>query len=248
MIDPQNLGEEPDSKDEAAGADEMTSAPAGQGEGATSAEPAAPNAEPAAESSALSDEPQAAESVSTGSDAAAEAETSSVSTPGEELDMSAFEDDLGDSDLVKALAKIAELEDQLARAHADLYNLNQEYSNYVRRSKEAASGHRESGQSEVLEALIGVLDDIDAARAHGDLDDGPFASIASKLESVLGQRFSLERFGQEDEDFDPAFHEALLANTNPEVDRPIIAKVLQPGYRRAERVLRAAKVMVDNPE
>lgn len=255
MINPQNLGEEPDSKDEVTGADEMTSAPVGQPEGTPKAEPAAPNA--AAETpnagatsgpAAQSEGPQVSESASADSVASAEAETPSASAPGEELDMSAFEEELEDSDLAKALAKIAELEDQLARAHADLYNLNQEYSNYVRRSKEAAPGHRESGQSEVLEALIGVLDDIDAARAHGDLEDGPFASIASKLESVLGQRFSLERFGQEGEDFDPAFHEALLANTNPEVDRPIIAKVLQPGYRRAERVLRAAKVMVDNPE
>ena len=55
-------------------------------------------------------------------------------------DMSAFEEQVEDSDLANALEKIADLEDQLARAHADLYNLNQEYSNYVRRAKEAASG------------------------------------------------------------------------------------------------------------
>lgn len=177
----------------------------------------------------------------------------SVNTPGGDgdasaEDMSAFEAQIEDSELAKALAKIDELEDKLARAHADLYNLNQEYSNYVRRAKEAAPTHRDSGQTEVIEALIGVLDDIDAARTHGDLDDGPFAAIALKLESTLRTRFALERYGASGDAFDPAVHEALLANTNPEVDQPCVAQVLQPGYRRGERVIRAAKVMVDNPE
>lgn len=179
----------------------------------------------------------------------AEAEgVQSAEGPGGDEDMSLFEAQMEDSELADALGKIAELEDKLARAHADLYNLNQEYSNYVRRSKEAAPAHRESGQSEVIESLIGVLDDIDAARAHGDLADGPFAAIAAKLESALESRFGLERYGAAGDDFDPAVHEALLANTNPEVDAPRIAQILQPGYRRGEKVLRAAKVMVDNPE
>ncbi|WP_022867408.1 nucleotide exchange factor GrpE [Schaalia vaccimaxillae] len=163
------------------------------------------------------------------------------------LDMSAFEEQVEDSDLAKALERIAEVEDQLARANADLYNLNQEYANYVRRSKESVPAHRDSGQTEVIEALIGVLDDIDAARAHGDLEDGPFAAIATKLEDALATRFSLERYGQAGEDFDPQLHEALMAQTNEEVDHPVIAQILQPGYKRGEKILRAAKVMVDNP-
>lgn len=169
--------------------------------------------------------------------------------PGEEIDdMSAFEEQIEDSDLAKALERIAEMEDQLARAQADLYNLNQEYSNFVRRSKEAVPAHREAGQSEVLEALIGVLDDIDAARGHGDLTDGPFAAIAVKLEDTLRSRFALERYGQAGDDFDPQIHEALLANTSSAVDHPVIEQVLQPGYRRAEKIIRATKVVVENPE
>ena len=35
----------------------------------------------------------------------------------------------------------------------------------------------------VLDALLPVLDDIHAARQHGDLTDGPFAAIADKLET-----------------------------------------------------------------
>ncbi len=163
-------------------------------------------------------------------------------------DMGAFEEQMGDSELANALERVAAVEEQLARANADLYNLNQEYAGYVRRSKEAAPAHRASGQDEVIESLIGVLDDIDAARNHGDLDDGPFAAIAVKLEDSLRNRFELERYGAAGEDFDPALHEALMATVDADVDHPVIGQVLQPGYRRGERVIRAAKVLVKNPE
>ena len=163
-------------------------------------------------------------------------------------DMSAFEDQIEDSDLAKALERIAAVEDQLARANAELYNQGQEYANYVRRSKEAIPGHKTAGQDEVIESLISVLDDIAAARAHGDLEDGPFASIATKLEETLKMRFELERYGAEGDDFDPALHDALMATTSADVDHPVIGQVLTSGYRRGDRVVRAAKVLVNNPE
>ena len=163
-------------------------------------------------------------------------------------DMSAFEEQIEDSDLANALERIAAVEDQLARANAELYNQGQEYANYVRRSKEAIPGHKTAGQDEVIESLISVLDDIAAARAHGDLEDGPFASIATKLEETLKTRFELERYGAEGDDFDPTLHDALMATTSADVDHPVIGQVLASGYRRADRVVRAAKVLVNNPE
>ena len=171
-----------------------------------------------------------------------------ASSEGSTDDMSAFEEQIEDSDLAKALERIAAVEDQLARANAELYNQGQEYANYVRRSKEAIPGHKTAGQDEVIESLISVLDDIAAARAHGDLKDGPFASIATKLEETLKTRFELERYGAEGDDFDPALHDALMATTSADVDHPVIGQVLTSGYRRGDRVVRAAKVLVNNPE
>ncbi len=163
-------------------------------------------------------------------------------------DMSEFEDQLNDSELANALNRIAELEDEAARARADHYNLNQEYGNYVRRSKEAIPVYKEDGYVGVLEALIPVLDDIDAARKAGDLEDGPFASIATKLEEVLESRFGMVRYGAEGDDFDPSLHEALMAQTSADVDHPVVRQVLRSGYAKGERILRAAKVLVENPE
>ena len=148
--------------------------------------------------------------------------------------------------LAAAQAENARLTDELARARADLYNLQQEYQGFVRRSREGAAGHREAGRAAVVEALIPVLDEIELARQHGDLT-GTFATTAGKLETILADKFGLVRFGEVGEPFDPTLHEALMATESDEVDEPSIALVLQPGYRLGEKVVRAARVQVANP-
>ena len=152
----------------------------------------------------------------------------------------------GEDPLAQAQAQAAQAADDLARARADLYNLQQEYQGFVRRSREGAASHRDAGAAGVVEALIPVLDEIELARQHGDLT-GTFETTAGKLESILTEKYSLERFGAVGEVFDPTLHEALMATESSEVTEPTIATVLQPGYRLGERVVRAARVQVANP-
>ena len=156
------------------------------------------------------------------------------------------EGEAGDDPLAQAQAQAAQAADDLARARADLYNLQQEYQGFVRRSREGAASHRQAGAADVVEALIPVLDEIELARQHGDLT-GTFETTAGKLESILTEKYSLERFGAVGEVFDPTLHEALMATESSEVTEPTIAAVLQPGYRLGERVVRAARVQVANP-
>ena len=157
---------------------------------------------------------------------------------------SSDEGEAGDDPLAQAQA--AQAADDLARARADLYNLQQEYQGFVRRSREGAASHRQAGAADVVEALIPVLDEIELARQHGDLT-GTFETTAGKFESILAEKYSLERFGAVGEVFDPTLHEALMATESSEVTEPTIATVLQPGYRLGERVVRAARVQVANP-
>lgn len=160
------------------------------------------------------------------------AETESDSEPAAELD--------------QLKAQVAELTEQLARARAETYNLQQEYSGYVKRSKSDMSAHHSEGQKAVLQVLLSVLDDVQAARDAGDLE-GPFEAIAKKLENTLETNFGLTRYGSVGEEFDPNVHEALMAQSGGEGE-PSIAQVLQPGYKVGENVLRATKVIVNNPD
>ncbi|KGM13181.1 nucleotide exchange factor GrpE [Cellulomonas bogoriensis] len=128
----------------------------------------------------------------------------------------------------------------------DLQRLQAEYVNYRRRVDRDRGVAREQAVTEVIESLLGVLDDVELARQHGELADGPFASIAEKLETSL-QRFGWERYGTAGEPFDPNVHEALMHSHADDVTEPTVVQVLQPGHRVGERVVRAARVAVADP-
>lgn len=143
-------------------------------------------------------------------------------------------------------AENAQLADDLARANASFFNISQEYSGYVRRSKEAAVAARQAGVEAVSLALLSVLDDVDLARQHGDLE-GPFKSVAEKLEHTLATNFGLERYGQAGDEFDPTIHEALMDSPSADVTVAQVSQVIQPGYRMGEKVIRPARVAVTSP-
>ncbi|MGO1835108.1 MAG: nucleotide exchange factor GrpE [Actinomycetaceae bacterium] len=145
--------------------------------------------------------------------------------------------------LAAAQGEVLELQDQLARRKADVYNVEQEYAAFVRRSRQEAGQHKASGVESVVTALFGVLDDLALARQHGDLT-GPFLSIADRLEQALTQQFGFERYGEVGEEFDPAIHEALMSSPGADLTVDTIDQVLQPGYRLGEKVLRPARVSV----
>ncbi|EEH64422.1 co-chaperone GrpE [Gleimia coleocanis DSM 15436] len=152
-----------------------------------------------------------------------------------------------EAELEALRAENAQLNDDLARSRADYYNLDQQYNNYVRRSKTEQLSAKQVGKADVVEAMLSVLDDIEAARQAGDLTDGPFASIAAKLEQVLENRYAFKRFGVAGDPFDPQFHEAVMA-TPAEVEVETVLQVVQSGYQLGDTVLRPAKVIVANPQ
>ena len=145
------------------------------------------------------------------------------------------EEEVLEKDLTEADAKVAELTDDLRRVHA-------EYANYRKRVERDREVARDVTIGGVLTDLLPILDDIERAREHGELE-GAFKSVGESLESTCA-RLGLETFGTADEPFDPAIHEALTSETREGLAGPIVASVYQRGYRHAGRVLRPARVAV----
>jgi molecular chaperone GrpE len=128
----------------------------------------------------------------------------------------------------------------------DLRRLQAEYVNYRKRVERDRAVAGEMAVIGVLNSLLPVLDDVDAARQHGDLADGPFAAIAAKLESAL-KTYGLVRIDETGVEFDPTIHEALIQQPGPEVESDTVSQVLRSGYKSGDRVLRAAQVIVAVP-
>ncbi|MEJ1114108.1 nucleotide exchange factor GrpE [Paenarthrobacter sp. CCNWLY172] len=146
----------------------------------------------------------------------------------------------------ESVASGAAAEAQAAELRNDLLRLQAEYVNYRKRVERDRAVAGEMAVIGVLNSLLPVLDDVDAARQHGDLEDGPFAAIATKLESAL-KTYGLERIADTGVEFDPTIHEALIQQPGEDIEVDTVSQVLRSGYRSGERVLRAAQVIVAVP-
>ena len=142
--------------------------------------------------------------------------------------------------------EVSSLKTQLSERLADLQRLKAEYDNYRRRVERDRVAVREQALGQVLSELLPVLDDIGRARDHDELTGG-FKSVAESLEAVTG-KLGLVKYGEKGEPFDPTVHEALMHSLSPEVTETSVVDVLQPGYRIGERILRAARVAVADPD
>lgn len=135
---------------------------------------------------------------------------------------------------------------EAAELRNDLLRLQAEYVNYRKRVERDRAVAGEMAVIGVLNSLLPVLDDVDAARQHGDLADGPFAAIATKLENAL-KTYGLVRIDETGVEFDPTIHEALIQQPGEDIEVDTVSQVLRSGYKSGDRVLRAAQVIVAVP-
>jgi molecular chaperone GrpE len=141
--------------------------------------------------------------------------------------------------------RVSEPEASLAERTLDLQRLQAEYVNYKRRVDRDREVVREGATASVLTSLLPVLDDIDRAREHGELEGG-FKAVADSFGRIV-EGLGLERFGKEGEPFDPRIHEALMHAHAEGIDGPTCTAILQSGYRIGERIIRPARVAVAEP-
>ena len=135
--------------------------------------------------------------------------------------------------------------DPVATLTADLQRLQAEYANYRKRVERDRAVAHESAVGAVLTELLALLDDIDRAEQHGELTGG-FKAVADQLNSITS-RIGLEKYGTAGEAFDPQIHEALMHDESADVAVATASKILQPGYKYKERILRPARVAVTDP-
>lgn len=131
--------------------------------------------------------------------------------------------------------------DQVAELTADLQRVQADFANYRKRALRDAQAAGDRAKASVVTELLGILDDLDRARTHGDLESGPLKAVGDKLSGVLNG-LGLAAFGSEGDEFDPGLHEAVQHEGDG--SHSIIGAVLRQGYKLGEQVLRHAMVGV----
>ena len=183
-------------------------------------------------------------------DSAPEAEDDAeadVAGAGKGEDDLTVDDILGASQNADAAAEDAVLADLESQLLNDLKRLQAEYANYRRRTEEQRELEIERATGAVAKGLLPVLDDLDRAEKHGDLEEGsPFAAIAEKLRGIA-EKMGLTTYGASGDVFDPQHHEAIFQAPTPGVETPTVLEVVEIGYRLGSVELRPAKVVVAVP-
>lgn len=151
----------------------------------------------------------------------------------------ACEEDSEPDLIALAQQKIDEYKDTLQRVQA-------EFDNYRKRTADAVKNARADGADDVLEAFLPVLDAVDIA--IGMICDEATLKGVKLIEKQFKDLFSkygveeIEALGQ---DFDPAYHNAVMQVEDPENAGKVV-EVVRKGYKRAGRIIRYAMVKVAN--
>ena len=130
---------------------------------------------------------------------------------------------------------------------ADLKRVTAEYANYRRRTEGEREQVRERAVRDVVKVLLPVLDDLDRAQKHGDLEgEGAFQTIAAKLRGAV-EKLGVKPFGEAGEVFDPQRHEAIYQQPTPGATEPTVLEVVETGYTIGSTLVRVARVVVATP-
>ena len=135
--------------------------------------------------------------------------------------------------------------DKAAELLGDLQRVQADFSNYRKRALRDQEAAGERARALVIGQLLPVLDDLERARSHGDLETSPLRPVAEKLMSAL-TGMGLVAFGVEGEEFDPSLHEAVQheGEGSAESSQLVIGHVMRQGYKLGDHVLRNALVGV----
>jgi molecular chaperone GrpE len=148
-----------------------------------------------------------------------------------------------DAESEAEIAPAVDYKDRWLRSEAELQT-------YRRRARREIEDARRDAQDAVLLDLVAWLDDLERA-LDASRESGALPSWTEGVSLALQKgRETLERHGVTVVDplrerFDPHFHEAILEIDPPEgFDPGTVVQVVQKGYRRGSRPLRAARVVV----
>ena len=154
-------------------------------------------------------------------------------------------------DLETLRSELAEIE-QKADEYLRLAQRTQaDFINYRRRVEEERAQQAREANVAYLQRLLPVLDDFERALANASPDDlesnwGKGVLLVERNLRGLLASDDVQRITAEGAEFDPREHEAVGRQPSADVPEGHVLHVTRPGYRKGERVIRPAQVIVSS--
>ena len=147
---------------------------------------------------------------------------------------------------------IEELTKQLMNVEEKQLRLKAEFENFRKRKEKEILDLIQYEGKDVIKAMISVVDDLERLydavekndNLHQSLKEG-MALILSKVEKVFSE-LDVASFGEAGDLLDSELHDALMVRQEEDKNDNEIIEVFEKGYKYRDRVIRHAKVVVNN--
>ena len=139
---------------------------------------------------------------------------------------------------------VSDIELHLAERTESLQRVSAEYANYRRRTERERGELANTAKAKFATQLLPLLDDLDLAEQHGDLEQGPLKAFADKFRTIVAGQ-GIKEFGAEGDAFNPEIHEAVQDLSQG--DTKAVGTVLRKGYMIGDRLVRNAMVIIADP-
>jgi len=152
-------------------------------------------------------------------------------------------------DLTELRQQLEEKTQEAAENYARLLRLAADMENLKKRQERERADLLQFANENLVKELLPVVDNLELALAHGRQLEAPEAMLEGIERVYQGFLKALERFGvtpfeSVGQNFDPAFHNAMMQEEAPDVPDCSVIKELQKGYLMNQRLLRPAMVVV----
>lgn len=141
------------------------------------------------------------------------------------------------------------LQKQLAEKSDQLLRIAAEYDNFRKRSQREKDALYVDCKASVIKELLPVADNFDRIFANPDItfeDYKKGVEMTFKQFENVFKDLKVESFGEEGEDFDPNFHNAVMHSEDENLGENVITNVFAKGYKIGDKVIRPAMVAVAN--
>ena len=152
-------------------------------------------------------------------------------------------------DVAELRHKLAEKTQEAEENYARLLRLAADMENLKKRQEREKVELLQFANENLVKELLPVVDNLERALDHGRQLKAPKALLEGIEMVCHGFLKALDRFGVTAHDslgqqFDPAFHNAMMQEEAPEAPDGSVIKELQKGYLMHQRLLRPAMVVV----
>jgi molecular chaperone GrpE len=150
--------------------------------------------------------------------------------------------------------ELAALKEQAVKAQENwdrFLRLNADFDNFKKRTAKDRLEAIKFANEDLIERLLPVLDNFEAALAAGNnADAGSIESLLMGVKMILGQLKTvvtdagLQEIDALGKQFDPVVHEALSQEHSDEVAEGHVLRQMRKGYKLRDRLVRPASVVV----